>query len=126
MSWPLRNWSFGARQIPVSLKRRAFYPAFRELYVLAKRTELRLRDFIDPDARHVRIALRHPLRVLETFGVHHDDAGYRRRSRGKGLAPFLDISRPLIRPYCSTILFFMDWNQRFHACMISGVGFSNP
>src|SRR2546422_3514247 len=46
---------------------------------------------------------------------------------GRGLVPFFDISRPLLKcPPWSTILSEIDLNQAPQACMISGVGFTNP
>src|SRR5216684_9164807 len=46
---------------------------------------------------------------------------------GRGLVPLFDISRPLLKcPPCSTILSETDSNQAPQACMISGVGFTNP
>src|SRR6266850_8068112 len=46
---------------------------------------------------------------------------------GRGLAPVFDISRPLLKcPPWSTILSEIDLNHAPQACMISGVGFTNP
>src|SRR6266849_4552224 len=46
---------------------------------------------------------------------------------GRGLVPLFDISRPLLKcPPWSTILSEIDLNQALQACMISGVGFTNP
>src|SRR5258705_282533 len=46
---------------------------------------------------------------------------------GRGLVPLFDISRPLLKcPPWSTILSEIDLNQAPQACMISGVGFTNP
>src|SRR6267143_344625 len=45
----------------------------------------------------------------------------------RGLVPLFDISRPLLKcPPWSTILSEIDLNQAPQACMISGVGFTNP
>src|SRR6266540_4756079 len=46
---------------------------------------------------------------------------------GRALVPLFDISRPLLKcPPWSTILSEIDLNQTPQACMISGVGFTNP
>src|SRR2546427_1787950 len=46
---------------------------------------------------------------------------------GRGLVPLFDISRPLLKcPPWSTIFSEIDLNQAPQACMISGVGFTNP
>src|SRR5713226_6945808 len=97
------------------------------MYSFTSRASLLRHDFIDPDARYVRIALRDFLGIIDTVSAHDREPRDRFKPQRQILgSSFRDFSTTTEMAPMSMMRSFIDSNHLPQAAMISGVGFSNP